>query len=430
MSWWALLRAVSVRWRAVVLVTMATFAGVWMFVGSLPDVFSGRAVVQFTPRFGAGAGANELRALLPGYVVNVSSPSVLAPVAKAVDMPVEELLAAVSAAVLADSANVGVSVTLEDPKVAAQLANALADHVVRFAGDDQLFSARVVGQAVADYRPSGPPRGLFLAAGFVAALMCGLAAAALLERARPRVRTTPEVAQASGHQVLASVPSVRGLGTSVDEQALGGVIRAVRAALARQDDRVQVLVVTSAVPGEGKTTVAAALGSALARTSQRVLLVDADFRRRGLSRRFGMRPGSGSGQRPGLWEVALGGADIESAFRPGPTDGLWVLPASPDSEGADRVASGFPAVIAAARDRFDLVIVDAGALLVGGEDAESVAWSCDASVLVVGRDTPAHLVAEAAAMLRSLDVKVLGAVANGTRDPWLFAPDPTTTDVS
>jgi Mrp family chromosome partitioning ATPase len=94
-----------------------------------------------------------------------------------------------------------------------------------------------------------------------------------------------------------------------------------------------------------------------------------------------------------------------------------VLPTAVEPEGAALLAGGLSSLLEDARARFDIVIVDAPPLLVGGDNSEPIAGACDAALLVVARDTPAYLAADAAATLRTLNPNVLGAVANGARQP-------------
>lgn len=414
MSWSLWWRAVLARWRVVVGVSMAVSAGVLVFVGSMPDVYSARAVVAFTPRLGAGVGAAELRAVLPAYVTYISAPSTQRGLVEKAGVGTGTLAGAVSAGLVSDSSTVSLAVTLPDGASAARVANVLADEVVRFAADDALLTSRVVARALPSMSPSGPPRGLFGSAGVLVALLCGMAAAVLLELARPRVRTSSEVGEATGYRVLARVPRRAG---GWEDPAVVAALRAARVAVVSSSPPPATVVVTSSLPGEGKTTVAAGLAVALARAGSSVLLIDADLRRPGLSARFGLRPGTGAGQRPGLGSMLRGDAPLDAGLRPGPVAGLSVLPTAVEPEGAALLAGGFSSLLEGARGRFDIVIVDAPPLLVGGDDTEPIASACDAALLVVARDTPAYLAADAAATLRTLNPNVLGAVANGARQP-------------
>jgi Mrp family chromosome partitioning ATPase len=421
-------RALVARWRVAVAVWLAVMAGVLAYVGSLPDVYSARAVLTFTPRLGAGLGAPELRAILPAYVVYITAPSTMSGLAGSVGETADDLASAVHASLMADSSTMAIEVTLDEAEQAAKVANLLAGEVLSFAEGDALLLTRVIAPAVADRDPSGPARALFGAAGFIVATLLGAAAAVGLERARPRVRTSTEVGEATGHAVLARIPARRGGGIDIDDPALAAAMRGVRAAITRAGSP-EVVAVTSSLPGEGKTTAAAALATTVARHGASVLLVDADLRHRGLSRRYGFRPGTEAGQRPGLETILRGDATLDDCLRPGPIAGLAILPTAVDAEAANLLSLRLPEFLAEHRSRYQHIIIDAPPLLVGGDDAEAIITSSDASVLVVARDTPAYVAHEAADTLRNLDVTVLGAIANGARQPAfpLAGPVPATT---
>ena len=98
---------------------------------------------------------------------------------------------------------------------------------------------------------------------------------------------------------------------------------------------------------------------------------------------------------------------------------LGVLPTSVDPDAGDLLARRFADVLMEARERFDVIVVDAPPLL-GGDDARTLATLCDGVLMVVGSETLATSVSEAASALDALGVRVLGAVANRARDPKGF----------
>ncbi|MGH9158077.1 MAG: AAA family ATPase [Acidimicrobiales bacterium] len=418
------------RWKIAAAVGLAVSAGALAYVGSVPDEYSAVTVLSFAPRPDSSAGADEMRLILPKFVAYITSAPVVARLAPSIGTSRARLDAALDARIVSDTATLVVEVTLDEPGRAAQAANAAADEIASFAREDRLLEAQVVTRALPDPIPSGPARTLFGAAGVLVGLLAGVTVAALLERAKPRVRTWPEVASVTGHQVVGRIPISRGLRTgslaALDEPRFGGAIRSIRTNLARHAAQkpVNVLVVTSSLAGEGKTTVALALAIALARLDTSVLLVDGDLAGRGLSRLLGLRPGRGEGQRPGLVSLLRGDAELPECLRAGPASKLSVLPTSSDELGGDLLARRFDAVLDQARARFDMVVVDAPALL-EGDDARVLSTQCDAVLLVVAGDTPAYSASEAARVLDALGARVLGAVANRVREPRELGRHPT-----
>lgn len=403
------------RWKVAALVALAVVVGTTAYAGSLPDEYTASTVVAFAPKPTGNAGADTVRVVLPRYVAYVTSRATVNRVAPSVGERPGVLSRAVAASVAVDSANLTISVTLPTGRRAADAANALAADTLDFADTDLLLDAVVVAQALPPTFPSGPPRRLYQAAGMVVGLLLGAAAALLLERGRPRVRSWRDVALLTGYPVVGRIPPSRVLkGAPADamlDPAVGAAVRTLRTNLERasRERPVHVLVVTSSLAGEGKTTVAGSLAVSLARLDAHVLLLDADLRRPGVLRLF---PGP---DRPGLAEILNGDADFESTVRPGPVANLFVLPTAADPDAGDLLARRLSDVLAKARERFDVVVVDAPPLL-GADDARTIATLCDGVLLVVDVDTRAESVTEAAAALDSLGVRVLGAVANRTRD--------------
>lgn len=403
------------RWRAVAVVALAFFGGATAYAESLPDQYRGTAVVAFSPRLEASIGGDTLRVVLPKYVAYVTAGATVNRVAPRLGERPSTLRSAVSASISADSGNLTIAVASSSPRGAAAAANALADEVVAFADTDELLRAVVVSPALPGSAPSGPPRRLIEAAALFVGLLAGAALAFVLERGRPRIRSWRDIGIVTGYPVVGRLPpsrAFRSLPTdALADPAVGAAVRTLRTNLERlsRERPVHILVVTSSLPGEGKTTVAGVLAAALARLDADVLLVDADLRRPGLTRTFAVSA------RPGLAEVLREEASLDAALRPSPVRNLTILPTVADTDAGDLLARRFSGVLREARERFDVVVVDAPPLL-GDDDARTLATLCDGVVLVVGADTVAESVNEAANALDALGVRVLGAVANRSRE--------------
>lgn len=409
------------RWKAAAAVAVAVVIGAAVYAQSLPDTYQGRTVLAFAPRTGpdgkpVDVGADTLRVVLPKYVAYVSARATVRRVAERIGEPPGELSDAVDATITEDSGNITITVTLPSARRAASAANALADETLAFNGTDPLLQGVTVAPSLPPGSPSGPPRTLILLAASVVGLMLGAAAAFVLERGRPRVRTWRDAGLVTGYPVVGRVPPARSLRTSpVDalaDPAVGAAVRTLRTNLERvsRERPVHALIITSSMPGEGKTTVAATLAVALANLEASVLLIDADLRRPGMSRVFELEPETG------LNRILRGEATLADCLRPGPVPGLQLLPTQADIEAGDLLARRFSDVLREARARFDVIVVDAPPLL-GGDDARTVATLCDGVLMVVAADTAAVSVSEAAGALDALGVRVLGVVANRARDP-------------
>jgi capsular exopolysaccharide synthesis family protein len=173
---------------------------------------------------------------------------------------------------------------------------------------------------------------------------------------------------------------------------------------------VRVVMVTSAVSGEGKTSLACHLAVSMARAGHNALLVDGDLRNPGADRHFGLTPG------PGLSELLRGEIDLATAVRPTPTGGAWIMTAGKcdlraiQCLGADAMRSLFEQL----RQQFDFVVVDSSPVLTVadplliGQHVDGVIFSvlCDVSRM--------PRMAAAQHRLGLLGIPTLGAVVIGT----------------
>ena len=175
----------------------------------------------------------------------------------------------------------------------------------------------------------------------------------------------------------------------------------------REDRPVSVVAVVSALSGEGKTFVAANMAHAFAvQREQRVLLVDCDLRRGGLSKLVGAR------SRPGLSDYLMGDAELESVLQAGFDGRLHLIPSGrPMREPGDLIGrSRFPKLMAHLRTMFDWIVIDTPPVIQFA-DASLIADECDGVLFVVCSGvTPVQLAKRA---LRSFNkMSILGAVLN------------------
>jgi Mrp family chromosome partitioning ATPase len=230
------------------------------------------------------------------------------------------------------------------------------------------------------------------------------------------MRSWRDVAVVTGYPVVGRLPVSRRLrrataGRAVADPAIAAAARSLRTNLERELGGMPtgVVVVTSAARGEGKTTVAGVLATALARMDRRVLLIDADLHTAGLSR--GLRVDATGG----LAGLLRGGGDLVARLQRGWTDGLAVLPTATDPDAGDLLARRFDEVLVRARDSFDVIVVDSPELL-GTDDAATLATVADGVLMVVADGTMAAPVSETVLALHGLRVRVWGVVANRVRE--------------
>jgi capsular exopolysaccharide synthesis family protein len=168
------------------------------------------------------------------------------------------------------------------------------------------------------------------------------------------------------------------------------------------------LMVTSALPKEGKSFVAANLAQVVVRQhGRRALVIDADLRNPGLHRHLG------AAQSPGLAEYLLGECDEFAALQRGPMENLFFLPAGRAVPSAPELLSNgrLKLLLKRVDPLFDWIILDTSPAI-PVSDATLVAGSCDGILLVVRSNvTPSDLARRARAEFP--DKLLLGVVLNG-----------------
>ncbi len=170
------------------------------------------------------------------------------------------------------------------------------------------------------------------------------------------------------------------------------------------------LAVTSALPGEGKSTLSVGLAGALARRpGRRILLVEADLRRPSISRALGLEPA------PGLSEWLHGEGDFLPTRFITPGDFTLVVAGELPLERPEVLGSSrMEAVLRAARASFDLVLIDTMPLLPVADIAQIQDMIESFLVVVRSRMTPRDAVKKGLARLRS--DKIIGLALNDYRE--------------
>ncbi|MEM1328993.1 MAG: polysaccharide biosynthesis tyrosine autokinase [Planctomycetota bacterium] len=171
------------------------------------------------------------------------------------------------------------------------------------------------------------------------------------------------------------------------------------------------LLVCSGMPRSGSTTVTANLATVLAAGERRVLIIDGNLRRPSLHAAFDREPA------PGLADVLAGQTDFADALQQTETEGVTLMGAgAPDLRVFERLgAPAMDRVLSAAREQFDLVLVDAAPFVVAG-DASAIANRVDASLLVVRAMAEKRgMVARLSNELNDARAEYLGVVVNAAR---------------
>lgn len=268
--------------------------------------------------------------------------------------------------------------------------------------------------------PVTPRTRLNLAIGLLLGLSLGVAQALIRQQLDPTFRSRNQLEKSSGVPVLGWLPFDRTakaspiLASLADHSRRAETFRQLRTNLRFVDaaSPIEVLTVTSAVEGEGKTTTATNLALSFAHAGRRTLLLDGDLRKPKLARYLDLEGSAG------VTNVLIGDAELADVVQDFGEHGLQVLASGPIPPNPSELLGSvsMEKLIQQARITYDLVIIDTPPLL-PVTDAAVTATSSDGVLLVVryGR-TRIDQVLQSIASLRSVDARVLGTVVSMTKE--------------
>ena len=322
-----------------------------------------------------GALASQQR--VASYVTLVRSQQVVAEALAGAKIPLSaaEATSALSATSTPDTVLLTVSATTGSRSVSTALANAASRALVSYVrqietpagGGSPLAKLTIVNDATSSGKPVSPKYERNIALGLLVGLVIGCAVVLIWRRFSSRIRTESDLAQVSGLPVLAGIPSddlLRNRGLINFKEGGGAAAEAFRKlrtnlTFSNVDHPPRVVIVSSAVAVEGKTTTALNLAASLVEDGNRVVLVDADLRRPQVDARTGL-----IGE-VGLTNLLRADGDLNEMVQPTQVDGLWVLASGPrppnpaELLGAKRAGQA----LAELSQSFDFVVVDSPPIL-------------------------------------------------------------------
>lgn len=255
----------------------------------------------------------------------------------------------------------------------------------------QQADSRVLSNAVVPLEPSEPRKALILAMSGILGVIFGSGLVLLNEMRSTAFRTSRELERATGYTVLGQIPLMpsvkrRKVLKYLSDKPTSAAAEAVRnlrtsLMLSNVDNPPKVIVSTSSVPGEGKTTNSLALAHNLLGLGKKVLLVEGDIRRQTLNQYFDNVPSQG------IVSVMSGDKTLDEAVFQSPGFGADILGGEKTSiNAADLFASDtFKTLIDTARESYDAVIIDTPPVLVV-PDARIIAEQADAVIFTVRWD--------------------------------------------
>ncbi len=277
-------------------------------------------------------------------------------------------------------------------------------------------NARIVDRAVTPTSPVKPKKALIVAIATLLAGFIGVGLVLLLDTLNNTFKSTEEIETRLNLPVLGILPLVKkkersevaNLFLSDIDKSFSESIRTIRTGvvLSGMDEPHKILVVTSSIPGEGKSTVSSNLAFALGQM-ERVLLIDADMRRPTLAKNFGFAVGT-----PGLANLIAGTAKFEECIKQ--VEGVDMLSAGAVPPNPLELLSSerFGKIIELLRSKYDRIIIDSPPTQVVS-DALILGTLASALIYVVRSEhTATDLVSKGVGKLLQSNAPVTGVVLN------------------
>jgi receptor protein-tyrosine kinase len=401
------------------LVVAAVFVGCLVaaaaFAATQPKRYESSTTIAFTPDPNGGQNfipSDNLAALLSTYAAVAKSHENLSAAEKLLGRP---LPGEVSTSTGSGAGILDIIGRDTDPEGAAATARSASQAFVNSLRGNGLLVPSIVNPAVASTTPLQPRPPLILSVAALLGLIAGILLALVLERLRRTIDNGDELTQATSLPVIGRLPKERALARSREQlvwksgelDILQESYRALRTNIELlRDDRWEILQITSAEPGEGKSTVAANLAIALGQIGVRTLIVDADLRRPRQHEIFGLRNDVGLSTAMTLPDAPV--TTQETGYA-----NVQLLASGPvSSSAAELLHVRLERVLDKLQADFDIILIDSPPVL-PVSDARVIAPSADAVVFVVGAErSRSQTIASAVEKMRFTQANIIGAVLN------------------
>jgi succinoglycan biosynthesis transport protein ExoP len=336
-----------------------------------------------------------------------------------IDMDMEDFRKALSLEIIADSRLFSVSFASEDPQLAARVANELAKQLsIAVAEIVNVENIRIIDEALVPVEPVSPNVFMVTILAALIGFVLGLLIIYLFQIFNDTFSNQEDIEGALQLDVIAIIPKIKeekssrikGLVTLDDPNSyLSESFKMCRTNINYmiKDDQQKVLMLTSSVASEGKTTTCSNLAVTIAQEHKKVLLIDGDLRKPNLYKMFKVT------MMPGLTDILYGKYTLQEAVQQIPeVPGLDLLVAGRVTSMTTELLGSvsFHKLIEEARESYDVIIIDAPPVL-NVSDTIIISKQVDKVLFVVAMEgTNKSLVKEAKRALEKVSVKMMGMI--------------------
>lgn len=425
-------QALRQRWRLFVACVVLGILVASVITLLLPKSYEASAEIFVAPQVGSTSselmqGSDFVQDRVKSYVQVIDSNVVMAPVIDdlGLDMSVDDLSDHVSATVIEETVVVRITVDSASADEAAQIANSVASQFEsiapslepRRADDSGVVTVTVTDPARVPKGATSPRPILNIALGLLIGLAAGIAAAVGRETLDRRVKQESDVRALTTAPILGHIPSDPDATTDpiLGERARQGLRAEALRQLRTNMEFLEVsapersFVITSSIPGEGKSVTAVNLAITLAELGRKVCLLEADLRRPSVADYLGLEGAVG------LTHVLIGAADWQDMLQTwSPNLDVMLAGAIPPNPTDLLAGPAMDELLTTLESEYDVVIVDAPPLL-PVTDAAILAKRCTGAIMVVGFGDQAvnrQGLTQALESLETIEARVLGLVLN------------------
>jgi capsular exopolysaccharide synthesis family protein len=409
-----LLAILSKRRFGVIAVIMLTVAFSAALALVTPPRYEATATLALTPKIDRTQGfisATDLSALLSTYAETAKS---RVNRSRAEQILGRKLPGEVDTSTVGGTGILRITGSAATPNEAQDTASAAAQGFQDSIKDNPLISVSPIDPAIAPTTPVQPRPPLIVAIGAILGLLAGISYALVMERLRRRIESPAEIHEITDKPVVGRLPRHRALQRQPaslvwNQDRMTGLqesYRALRTNVQFLAEGKRVIEVTSPDPEQGKSTVVANLGTALAQIGIDTVIVDADLRRPTQHRIFGVDNSTGLST---LLSVRSPQIDLKPSGLPN----LWVIPSGPlPPDPTEMLHVRFESLVDRLRELDALILIDSPPVL-PVSDARLIAPHCDGVLVVVsaGSAKPVAL-GSALERLAIVQASLLGIVLN------------------
>ncbi|WP_082622961.1 polysaccharide biosynthesis tyrosine autokinase [Terrabacter sp. Root85] len=433
------LNVIRKRWMIIAAVALVTLGLTAAYTTLAPRSYSSstRFFVQTTSDDTTSSlqqGNTFTQSRVKTYAQVLTDPTVLQPVIDAVgiDSTTDKLGDRITASIPLETGLIDVTVTAPSPQQAQQVAAAIGKvfppyiaQIETRAGKQSPVQLSVTRPATLELAPVSPKPARNLALGLVLGLLLGFGVALLRDVLDKSVKSQRDLEAVTDRTILGAIAfdpdaSTHPLIVQVDPHSQRAeAFRSLRTNLQFIDgaNPPKSIVVTSSLPGEGKSTTTANLALSLAETGLKVVVIEGDLRRPRLLDYLGFE---GS---VGLTDVLVGRVEVDDVLQPFGRTGLRLLGAGPIPPNPSELlgSANMEQLVADLAERFDYVLIDAPPLL-PVTDAAVLSTIVDGALVVVGAGVAQREhVRRALESLEAVNGSLLGLILNRVKTKELGA---------